>query len=380
MSNNEVRLSETSDDDDDCNWQVIPKKRKTSTSPTGFLNKRAHNDEDPSTSNRFNALADGDEENNEDNNTSQPTVPKPPPIFIPYVEDIGKMISRISKVIEDTDFSFKALRDGQIRLMIKTVECYRKVQKFFETNKICHHTFQLKNDRAFRVVIKGLHHSTSISDIKARLLSLGHQVRSVRNAISRTTKEPLPMFFVDLDPNVNNKEIYNIRSFKNAIITIEATKRFDDIVQCFRCQEFGHTKSYCRKPYRCVKCGLGHSTAECKKPANTPPNCVHCEGNHTASYKGCTTYQKLANRKVFINNRKGNEQNKYNAPYNSNPGQNSYESRSQPNVWTYAQAVRGEQPSENGILGKIEAMLAKQIELTNTLMNMMSMLMSKLCK
>ena len=41
--------------------------------------------------------------------------------------------------------------------------------------------------------------------------------------------------------------------------------------------------------------------------------------------------------------------------------------------------VKGPEPETNKILQKIEEMLAKQIELTNTLMNMMSMLMTKIC-
>lgn len=45
---------------------------------------------------------------------------------------------------------------------------------------------------------------------------------------------------------------------------------------------------------------------------------------------------------------------------------------------TYAQ-VAGANDGANNVLHKIESMLEKQIELTNTLMNMMSMLMAKLC-
>lgn len=381
MSNNGVNLSDDTSDEDDSNWQAVTKKRKTSRSPIGFLHKRQQIDETatPSTSNRFSALAANDKESNGNNSSSQPTEPKPPPIFIPNVDNIGKMISCLSKVIANSDFNFKCLRDGQVRLMTKTIESYRKVVRHFESSKICYHTFQLKKDRAYRVVIKGLHHSTAISDIKAKLLSLGHQVRSVRNVISRKTKEPLSMFFVDLDPSENNKDVYNIHSIDNAIFTVEPPKRFDDIVQCFRCQEYGHTKSYCRKPFRCVKCGLDHSTTECTKPANTPAKCVHCLSNHTASYKGCLIYQKLVSNKNNSNNRYSNERTIYN-PSNVNHGQNQYENINASNAYTYSQAVRGEQPGENNLLNKIEAMLAKQIELTNTLMNMMSMLMSKLCK
>lgn len=184
------------------------------------------------------------------------------------------------------------------------------------------------------------------------------------------------MFFVDLDPCENNKDVYDIRSIENAVVSIEPPKRFDDLVQCFRCQEFGHTKSYCKKPFRCVKCGGDHSTIDCTKPADVAPKCVHCKNNHTASYKGCPTYQKLANKRTTADYRQTNNR----TAYYAHPPVGQYDNRSQDNGLTYADILRNQPQREDNLLSKIEAMLAKQIELTTTLMNMMSMLMSKLCK
>lgn len=50
------------------------------------------------------------------------------------------------------------------------------------------------------------------------------------------------------------------------------------------------------------------------------------------------------------------------------------------NTWTYAQAVKGDQNVASSILEKIEAMIEKQIQLTNTMVNMMSIIMNKICK
>lgn len=372
-----MHLDEESSGSDDSDWQQVPTKRKNAGSPNIYRQKRPHREEVPSTSNRFETLVVDDVEDN-NNNGSSTSTPKPPPIFIPNVENIGKMVNRINKIISNVDYHYKSLRDGQVRLVIKNVESYRKLIRHFDTNNIIYHTFQLKQERAFRVVIKGLHHSTSISDIKAMLLSLGHQVRSVRNIVSRVTKQPLPMFFVDVDPKENNKEIYDICALDNAIITIEPPKKFDDIVQCHRCQDFGHTKTYCRRNFRCVKCGLGHPTAECKKLENTPPKCVHCSNQHTANYRGCTAYQKLIHSRSTRTNGNQNTQEIHNnnTPNNFTNTRNMQEA----NTWTYAQAVRGEQNVANNVLDKIEAMLEKQVELINTMMNMMSMIMNKLCK
>ena len=113
-----------------------------------------------------------------------------------------------------------------------------------------YHTFQLKQERAFSVVIiKGLQHSKPIADIETNLLLLGHQVRCVRNTIRHFTKQSLPMFFVDLDLKPINSDMFYLRTFGHATIVVEAPKKnVDDIVQCFRCQQFGHTRTYYRKP------------------------------------------------------------------------------------------------------------------------------------
>ena len=52
-------------------------------------------------------------------------------MYIPDVVNIDNMISNISNIIPKADFNYKSLRSNQIRLMIKTVESYRKIVKYF---------------------------------------------------------------------------------------------------------------------------------------------------------------------------------------------------------------------------------------------------------
>ena len=82
------------------------------------------------------------------------------------------------------------------------------------------HTYQLKQERSYRVVIKGLHHSTPLENIKAELILSGHQVRNVINTTSRVTKLPLSMFFVELDDRPNNKEIFNINTIQTMQLSL----------------------------------------------------------------------------------------------------------------------------------------------------------------
>jgi len=63
--------------------------------------------------------------------------------------------------------------------------------------------------------------------------------------------------------------------------------------QCKNCQSWGHTKSYCHKESRCVKCAGKHTTESCGKPKEVPPKCYNCGENHPASYRGCVVAKEL---------------------------------------------------------------------------------------
>jgi hypothetical protein len=138
-----------------------------------------------------------------------------------------------------------------------------------ENNTICH-TYQPKEERAYRVVIKYLHHSVDTKEVVEELSSQGHKVRNIINTKQRQTKEPLNFFFVELEPVDNNKDIYKIRKVLNSCVQIEPPRKDKNIIQCMRCQQFGHTKTYCNRPFLCVKCGGPHSTASCSKRPDTP--------------------------------------------------------------------------------------------------------------
>ena len=78
---------------------------------------------------------------------------------------------------------------------------------------------------------------------------------------------------------------------------MEEPKQRAGVVQCHRCQNFGHSKSYCNHPPRCVKCSKTHLTSECQKPEGSTPKCVHCKGDHPANYSRCEVYLDLLKRR-----------------------------------------------------------------------------------
>jgi hypothetical protein len=76
-------------------------------------------------------------------------------------------------------------------------------------------------------------------------------------------------------------------------IVVEAPRKKTSIVQCTRCQSYGHTKTYCSRPFVCVKCGGDQDMTVCTKDPATLATCAICGGAHPANYKGCDVYRRL---------------------------------------------------------------------------------------
>jgi hypothetical protein len=102
------------------------------------------------------------------------------------------------------------------------------------------------------------------------------------------------MFFVDLKPAPNNKDIFNVWFIQQCKIKFEPPSHKRNIAQCANCQRYGHTKNYFHLKPRCVKCAGGHLTNQChRKERSSAVWCVLCCGNHPANYKGWTVYKDL---------------------------------------------------------------------------------------
>ena len=76
------------------------------------------------------------------------------------------MIKRLTEVADEEQFLTKNLPNNVIKLACSTPETYRTIIKYCKEQNIYYHTYQLMEDRNFRVVIKHLHYTTDLDDIK----------------------------------------------------------------------------------------------------------------------------------------------------------------------------------------------------------------------
>ncbi|KAL4121498.1 hypothetical protein QTP88_013998 [Uroleucon formosanum] len=269
--------------------------------------------------------------------------------LIKSVLEFKDLCNEISKLIGKDKFFCKSSTD-QLKIQTATPEAYRLLVHYLKSNNAQYHTYQLTQDKPIRVVIRNIHPSTDINGIKKELTELSFVVIQVTNVLHKTTKLPLPLFFVDLEKSEKSLEIFKLPSLLYTKIKVEEPYKPKTISQCQNCQDYGHTRSYCGYPPRCVRCGNSHLTSDCTKPRDSPAKCALCLGNHLANYRGCNVFKELQrrnkpnNKSKFLhdivnlnhsNNNNFNVKENHPLPTNNKPNTHSHPK-------TYAQATSNE--------------------------------------
>jgi len=135
-----------------------------------------------------------------------------------------------------------------------------------------------------------------IDEIRRDIEELGHKVTNIWNIKKRGSKVPLNMFYVELKPEKNNKDIYQATHVFGYIVKFEVPHP-REIPQYINCQRYVHTTGFYNRKARCVKCVGDHPTFNCpRKTKSENVKCVLCKGNHPANYKDCTVYKDLQKR------------------------------------------------------------------------------------
>lgn len=363
-------------------WQTVSKKRGRSPEENVRVQRQTSIKDYWLGSNRkngniFNNLENEDEVNPTESNSEKANEPKPPPIFIDKVEDINPLTALLT-ILCPNQYTMKALGEEQVKLQPNTGEAYTKITKALQEKKTEFHTYKPKKDKSFRVVLKNLHHSTNIEEIKNNVENLGHEVVQIWNVKQNKTKRPLSIFFVDLKVKENNKDIYNTKLFMNSSVIFEPPISKRTIPQCTRCQRYGHTKNFCQRNYRCVKCAEHHETANC--PRNTKDNsvkCVNCMENHPANYRGCKVHKDLQ-QKLYPKLREKITVTTTNSVRLVNTDNTYAQVTAMPNISNNPNGATNIQQSQSNDLTELKNMMRDLITQMGTIMNLITTLVTKL--
>ncbi|KAL4085080.1 hypothetical protein QTP88_027372 [Uroleucon formosanum] len=275
---------------------------------------------------------------------------------------------KATEPVEETIVKEKQLIDDpstvdHLKVQTSNPEAYRTLVHYLRNEKAEFHTFQLKEDKPMRIVIRNLHPSTSTEMIKNEL---EHRL---------------------YEPTDHSKEIFKLESILHAKIKIEEPHKPKIISLCQNCQAYGHTKAYCGYSPRCVRCGDDHSSSACPNSRQDPMRCALCTGNHPANYRGCTVYKNLQQRKkTNLNNHKLH----VNTSYKSNNVQDSHPRNTTScnppsgHSQTYAQATQGQHlqsdipPPTPDINSLMSSFVSKLKTLINPLISLLTQVISSL--
>jgi len=93
---------------------------------------------------------------------------------LPYVYGVTNYRDMVTATLDDVQCYCKEFRDETIKINVYTSDSYRRLIKQFQADNVIHHTYHPRGERAYRVVLRHLHHSIHPDIIKSELEGLEH--------------------------------------------------------------------------------------------------------------------------------------------------------------------------------------------------------------
>lgn len=208
-------------------------------------------------------------------------------------EDIVKLLN--AKKL--TQYLAKKLSIG-LKIICETMDTYNIIIVILRENNYQFFTHDHKNNKPFKVVIRGLDSKTD-SEVKNELISLGLKCNEVK-AVKRTFEKYVDTIYIVYFErgSVKLQELRkNVRSLFHIIITWDYQRKVKNKpVQCRKCQMFGHGEKGCNVIPRCANCADKHITADCK--SENKIQCANCGNRHKSTDLSCP------NRSEYLEMRK----------------------------------------------------------------------------
>lgn len=227
-----------------------------------------------------------DDANQTDNNSRQTAQKKNK--IAPIIIRNKKNWNEISKLIRTNNIVYtkaKLISQG-VQVEPYSEDDYRNLFKILKTKKEEFYTYQLKSEKKLKVVIRGIMTEITEEDISSDLNEQGYPAIKVLRMKGRLGF-PAPLVLVEIDREY--KSIYNkLHRVCGLSVSVESLRVKTEVIQCHKCQLFGHCQKNCHAAFKCMKCGEEHSTHLCKKPKTTAPKCANCGGEHLSISLRCT--------------------------------------------------------------------------------------------
>ncbi|GFW68456.1 nucleic-acid-binding protein from transposon X-element [Trichonephila clavipes] len=238
------------------------------------------------TGNKFSVL---EEEEAPPGQSSSPLTVKP--IMLKIVESYNLIVQDVNRKFPGT---VNKMAGNYIKIQPATPDDHRDIVTHLENIRAQHYVIKRLADRPIKVVLKGLPVKTDAADIEDDLKSQGFEVEKVAQLRKFSTKEPLPIFMVEVRRNEKAELIHDVKTVCYLSVTVEPFRKKPGATQCYNCNYFNHSSVNCRMTPRCLKCGKDHRTGDCPiKEKLEKPRCINCnQEGHVASLRSCTAFPK----------------------------------------------------------------------------------------
>ena len=168
-------------------------------------------------------------------------------------------------------------KTNRLLLYTKSSQDYNILLTEIRTAKLAYHTYPLPETTQPRLVLKGIPPNVPEEDISEELAT--HNIQTVHvtqlTNMDKTTKTVItryPIFVVTFQPGTDMQKVLELHKLCHCIVKWEKYKNSRPIRQCFNCQSFGHSSTFCGRPPKCVKCDQQNAPKDCPKPASSPQN------------------------------------------------------------------------------------------------------------
>lgn len=252
--------------------------------------------------NRFSPLQDDSEmdakdaenETDEDDNEVQPTtsnetkkIPTPPPIVLHSKINDHKYFTQVLNTNIKKGYHLKFTKE-KTNIYIKDMDEYKHYITKLEKENVEFHTYTTKDRKTHAFVVWGLDSNPEIEELEEEIKI---QVNTNAIKVYRMKATRRPAYLVSTPNTIKLSYLSSkVRYLLNTKIKWERHYNSKLIIQCHRCQEWGHATTNCRAAPVCLKCADGHWTKECKKSDNQPAKCANCNGDHPANSVTCKVY------------------------------------------------------------------------------------------
>lgn len=222
---------------------------------------------------------------------------KPPPIVIHGKIKNSNEFINLLKVDIKKGFEIKYTANNTNLFINDSAEYKKYLDKIKPEadNDFQFHTYTHKEDKTHAFVLRGLDPQTDLEYIKEEF-SNQNKIEIINIFKMKNTNG---LLLVITDNSITEKYLNkNLKVICYTRINWARHINNKQVIQCRKCQQWGHATSNCSAQTKCLKCSQNHWSRDCTVVVKDDPKthinikCPNCDGNHLAMSQDCPVYLK----------------------------------------------------------------------------------------